>query len=269
MSQYYKLHYKGHIFYAKVDDTESDGTVTIRVGGPRVKCVTLHMYADENYIYLQDLFYDHLCSLEGSLEKSVGTTYLVQAALLLCHKLNPSIARVELTDQSVVRCDNRGKVLPLPEVYMLLYGNTWYASKFQVHIHNWSVQAKKKYTQLALLLKEKPKMNFEDLWVSYLSMNFAENRKSYVQYKYNVATSWYEFFQSIRENNCVYWFDWVRNLFLKLSKGLALSGSSWCFKIQYSEAIVIEQTEEIVILIVQTRSVRLFGGYSAKSRRKT
>lgn len=265
MTSYYKLHYKNNVFYAQVDDDESDGTITLRVGGSKIFCVTVHIFTKEKYAYLQDLFHDALCTLEGALEKSIGTIHLVEAAVAFCKMKYPYITHIELTDQSIIRCNERGKVLPLPEVYMLLYGYTWYENKFNAHVHGLDSRMTKKLTKLRNLLASKPHMSFNKLWSSYLSLNFSKDSKDHIAEKYSFANTWHDFFKSIRENNCVYWFDWVRNLFLELSKGLSLTGLSWSFDIPLHAKLIIEETSKIKpVVATQTRRLRLFGGYSRK-----
>lgn len=260
--KYYNVTYKSRNFYAKVQMIDTN-TTEIMLGGSSHKCVTVHVYNDEEYVYLSALLYDSLCVLKGDLERKQGTVDMLNAALLLCKNLFPTKKYIQYSDDSVIRCDN-SRILPLPEMYMMLYGKTWYQPFFDVvPMHT---PDKVKYVQQ--VLKDKPSMQWNILWGKFLSLNFSTDMMAVIRNKYLNASSWHEFFKSIKDERCTYWQDWVIPLFNTLSKNHRLRCTLWCMSFPKKGDRTIKSTTRMSEITPKYSWTRFFGGSTTRYMQK-
>jgi hypothetical protein len=203
--------------------------------------------------------YDSLCVLKGDLERKQGTVDMLNAALLLSQNLFPTKKYIQYSDESIIKCDNN-KILPLPEMYMMLYGKTWYQNFFDVK--PMTNTAEVIYVQQ--VLSEKPSMQWNVLWGKFLSLNYPHDMMSDIKDKYLKASSWHEFFQSIKDERCTYWQDWVIPLFNVLSKNYRLRGKLWYMSFPPKSKINIEKTTKTPEITPSYIGSRLFGGSTSR-----
>ena len=107
-------------------------------------------------------------------------------------------------------------------------------------------------------------MEWTTLWDRFLSLNFPPQMTKHVKEKYVSASSWHTFFQSIKDDRCKYWTDWVIPLFHVLAKGFHIRGTSWRMSFQPVAEVDIEETSKLKSLKPNYTGVRLFGGSTRK-----
>lgn len=260
MTQYFCLTFHGNKFYAQVQDIY-DNTTEISVGGSTPRCVTIHVFHDEKYVYLLELLYDSFCNLDNNLVKKQGTIAMIHAAFALCKHLFPDKTSIHFTDESVIKCQNDNS-LPLPEVYLMLYGKTWYQTHFDAKINK---KYERKLQNLQNVLQAKPTMKWDLLWSRFLSMTFPTNVKDTIHQNFIHASSWHEFFLSIKDNRCKYWRDWVIPFFNTLFKGKRIRGTEWHMPFPNTSDVVIAPCRKMKTTIRPTyNGVRFFGGSTIK-----
>lgn len=261
--KYFQVTCTNHAFVASYVKHDSNW-YEIRHGGTQKKCIIIHIYPRDKYCTLIDAFHDKECNINGDLPPKNGTVEMIHAGIVLCKNLHPKLKYMSIQDESVIKCGN-GKQLPLGDVYMLLYGQTWY----QKYLHATPVQISDCVSHLSRILHKPPKMKWDDLWDTYLRLGFNDDQKVLVQQKYSTAQTWHEFFQSIRENNCVTWCDWIGLLTKTLARGTTMTGSIWhidissgsiwtCFTITEVDKPPVKPSRPTYIVR------RLFGGRNRK-----
>lgn len=237
----------------------------ILLGGARRKCIIVHIYPKDEFCTLIDAFHDKECNLTEDLPKKSGTIEMISAGIALCKKLYPKLKYMSLQDESVIKCGN-GKNLPLSDVYMLLYGQTWYQNYFNAT----PVQILPQISRLSKMLRKKPHIEWDTLWNNYLRLGYPNSDKNIIKHKYHSVQSWHEFFQSIRENNCVYWYEWLSLLTKTLAQGTTITGSIWNINIDESNDntinCIIKQIEKPTTKLTKQTHVQrlLFGGRTRK-----
>lgn len=258
--QFYKVTYNQRSFvasYVQIEDT----IFRVRFGGIKQRdCLTIHIYPNEKYCCLVDAFHHKDCSIDNELPKKDGTVDMILAAVQLCKHLHPSLQYMTLQDESVIKCKN-GKQLPLPDVYMLLYGQTWY----QKHL---GATPEDKKTEIALVseyLKGKPNLIWKEIWDDYLSRGFKHEDELRLYDIYNTSDSWHMFFNRIRDDNCSTWQEWVWLLMKRFTRVYTITGTIW--RISLKGVKVIASFDEIEeppkhIMRPTYRGRRLFGGRS-------
>lgn len=187
---YYKITYNGKSFVASYE-RQGNHFFRVRLEG----CITIHIYSDKNCCYLIHAIHHKECSLDNE-------TYIrdmIFATLQLCKHLHPTLKYMILQDDSFIQCQN-GKQLPLPDVYMLLYGQTWYQKHF-------GATPEDKKAEIALVseyLKGKPSVQWKEIWDEYLSRGFKHEDEVRLHDVYNTSQSWHVFFNRIRhgKNGC-------------------------------------------------------------------
>lgn len=258
--EYYKLTINNRQFSASVNKLD-EHWIEILVGGAKIKCVTIHVYIDDNTASLASIHHDDLCVLDGTLPTKVGTHDLLTAALQLCIYLYPAIPCISLQDESTIKCGD-GQHLPLPEVYMMLYGETWYQKMFNAQPKH----DKKTMHHIQQRLLSKPDVSFEVLWSRYFSKGYPNNKRKTIHDLYISSTSWCEFFRSIRHNNCEHWQAWIYKFF-KETFHMSIRGTTWIIKPPNDTSIVIEKSlPPKVTLKPRYTGIRLFGGGGAIMR---
>jgi len=148
-------------------------------------------------------------------------------------------------------------------VYMLLYGQTWYQKYFNAT----AVQISDQIVHLSRTLRKKPKMNWHTLWSEYLQLGFPDDTADRVKQKYDAAQSWHEFFESIKSNNCITWYEWVSLLTKTLARGTTITGSIWHISLEkYNATCTITKIEKLQVTLTRPTYVqrRLFGGRTRK-----
>jgi hypothetical protein len=253
----YIITYQGRKFYAQVQEID-DNTTEIVVGGRSKRCVSIHVYADESYVYLSELLYDSLCSMTEDLEKKSGTVSLLHASLLLCKYLYPNKREVRFTDESVIKCGG-DNVLPLPEVYMLLYGKTWYETYFDVKLEHKNQQVK--LNQVRQLLSSRPTLTWDVFWTKFLSVDYHKRDEEILKEKYTMSSTWHEFFEHIKNDRCKKWLNWVLAFCDYMFKGFRLRGTSWKMSFPEDE-VIISPTKKLRSMYQKPSytGMRLFGG---------
>lgn len=256
---HYNVKFGNFNFLADVDEID-DNTTEVRVGGSDKFCVVIHVYNDEDYIYISELIYDSSCCLSQNLPKSEGTIALLNASLSLCKNLFSTKRFATLTDESVIKCGH-GKILPLPEVYVLLHGTTWYSSKFGATPYEWSRSKRNAFDTLIHTLSQPPSLSWDVVWGKYLSNDFSQDAYNEVKLAFQQSSNWHEFFNKIRRDNCTTWYTWIRSLFRILSKDMVLTGTTWKinlpkYDVEYS---VVEKPKKTIKPSYQ--GLRLFGGH--------
>lgn len=258
-SSYYTITYHGNKFYAQVYSID-DNTTEIIVGGNLTKCVTIHVYDDEKYVYLLEVLYDSFCNLDNNLIKKEGTIIMLHASFALCKYLFPDKTSIHFTDESAIKCI-RNNSLPLPEVYMMLYGKTWYQTNFDVTIDK---KNEIKLGEIQSVLQKKPGMKWDILWSKFLSITFPHDEKDKIHQHYMKALTWNSFFQSIKNDRCQYWQHWVIPLFNVLSKGFHLRGTEWHMKFPHYHEVMIIPTKNVKQIKPKNTRLQLFGGSTRK-----
>jgi len=257
--QFYTITHNRRLFYGQVQRID-ENTTELLVGGAAMKCVSIHVYDDEDYVSLSELLYDSLCTLDDDLlPRHSGTIDLLNASLLFCQRLFPDKHTIRFTDESVIKCAN-GKILPLPEVSLMIYGQTWYQRHFDVKLF----QDQKRFKAIQGVLAGKPALPWGILWSNYLSTGFQSSQESHLRDNYHTARNWHEFFSEISRDRCQHWYDWTLKLFALLSKNFNVRGTTWKMSFPKSQDdFTINQTEKMVkTLRPRYSGPRMFGGHT-------
>lgn len=127
---------------------------------------------------LDHLSYYKRCSKDKDLLKGTGTQEMLQTILKLCIEHFPNIKKVVFNDVSFFECNNQQILLSV--YYLLLYGETWYESKFGAKI----AENKNKLCKFKALLNEKPQNNI---------FSFYDSSKEY--------TNWHTYFRTMSCEN--------------------------------------------------------------------
>lgn len=253
--QYYQVTYNKQTFIASLNHHDKNW-YEILLGGTAKKCVNVHVYPSDKYCTLIDTHHDKSCNITNDLRNKTGTRDMIFAAIHLCKKLWSGLEYMTLQDESVIKCGN-GKHLPLGDVYMFLYGRTWYQTHCNARPMNIDVRF------LSKTLRAKPTIEWDTLWKDYLSLGFTDNSRYHIQQQYEAASSWHDFFESIREGNCETWIDWVLLLMKTLARGFTISGTIWQINIaKVKGAVTISEIDEPPKPIMRPSYTgrRLFGG---------
>lgn len=237
-----------------------DGNTTeILVGGAAMKCVSIHVYDDEEYVSLSELLYDSMCSLDDELPQHSGTIDLLNASLLFCKTLFPTKKSIRFTDESVIKCGD-GKILPLPEVSLMLYGKTWYQRYFGITL----LHDRVRFQAIQRTLAGKPQLPWDVLWANYLSSGFPSSEKNLIREMYQGAQTWHDFFFAIRRDRCRHWHEWALKLFALLSKDFHVRGTTWKMSFPDHDASFMHTPTEKLAKTLQPNysRPRLFGGHT-------
>lgn len=219
--QFYKVVFNHYTFIASHVEHD-DNWFEVFLGGPSKKCVMIHIYPEDHYCTLTDVHHDKQCNMYADLPNKSGTRDMIFAGMHLCKLLYPSLTHMSLQDESAIRCGG-GVTLPLGDVYMLLYGKTWY----QTYCDAQPMNNRDNIVRLANTLSQKPTYEWKTLWKDYLSLGFVASLEPIIRQQYEFAESWHAFFQSIRDENCKTWPHWV-SLFMKVvSRGFSIQGTMW------------------------------------------
>lgn len=150
---------------------------------------------------LDHLNYYKRCSKDKDLLKGSGTQEMLQSILKICIDHFQDIKKVYFNDVSFFECNN--KQILLSVYYLLLYGETWYESKFGAKIQDNKDNLKK----FKKLLKEKPQKNIFSFY----------DAKEY--------TDWHEYFKTM---NCETMMEHKREI--DKVAGIRFMYSSWYIK---------------------------------------
>lgn len=198
---------------------EEENLYEILLGGYNFKCVIIHVYPDDKYCSLTDLHHNKECNLTLNLLNKSGTIDMIVAGIHLCKFLFPHLEYMSLQDESVIKC-GEGQHLPLGDVYMLLYGQSWYQRYL-------NALPEKNTSRLVTVLKSKPTMKWKVLWTDYLARGFSAEHEQKLHQIYDKSISWHTFFQQIRGDNCRTWKDWISVFVKKMSGGFTITGTIW------------------------------------------
>lgn len=219
-AKFYSVTYNGHTFHASLTEHDTNW-YEILLGGSLKKCVIIHIYPKDRYCSLIHVHHDKSCNLAHDLGVKSGTRDMIAAGIHLCKGLFPSVAYMTLQDESVIKCGH-GVHLPLGDVYMLLYGKTWYQTYCDAQPMN-----PESLTHLTKTLSHPPEMEWKKLWGTYLAHGFAADNEDQIHKEYRMASSWHAFFQQIRDGNCKTWVKWIGLLMKALARGFTIAGSMW------------------------------------------
>lgn len=262
--QYFQITINNTFFNASLSEND-DNWYEILVGGSRVKCVIIHVYPKDKYCSLISMYHDKECNLSNDLPNKIGTRDMIFAGIHLSKFAFPSLEYMSLQDESTIKCGGNIQ-LPLGDVQMLLYGQTWY----QRHCGADPVD-KTSVERVQKILKHKPHIPWDRLWDNYLSHGFKSNVKKNIQNKYESSQTWHEFFQSIQDDNCNTWSKWIGFFMKMITRGYnPINGSMWTIDMKklQKNTVTIKQIDKPPKQLSRPTYTgrRLFGGQLGKRK---
>lgn len=112
----------------KVDfEKQKSGDLQFIIWNPDRPCLTIYIHKDLKTAILNDVEYSPKCSIDGIMIRGEGTREMLEFAFELAKKYGAE--RMELNDQSSIRCVN-GEKVKLGAFYFIRYGMTWYEKHF-------------------------------------------------------------------------------------------------------------------------------------------
>lgn len=214
----------------------------IEYGDPnnrRGPCILLTYSKDSKIIKLNHIDYYKNCAKDKDLLRGTGTQEMLQTALKVVIKMFPDITRVILNDVSNFECN--GDDILLSIYYILLYGETWYESKFKAKLTD--INKRVSLDKFKLLLQEKPRKNIFSFYDSNIRCN-----------------TWYEYFNILKQKyGCSFMLDYKKEI-----------ESVANFRFIYSEWYIHKKF--IVDYVFSIKSIKrinnnLSGGFIAKLRK--
>lgn len=110
----------------KIEYFDDDDETQLTIWNPDRPCIVIVLIKELETAVLNLVEYDQRCTIDGRMEKGVGTRKMIQFALDLIKEAGAK--KVELSDKSSVICD--GKKIKLGPMYFLKNGQTWYEKYF-------------------------------------------------------------------------------------------------------------------------------------------
>lgn len=199
--KYYKVRVDNLVFYTKVEYHSEDKRTVIQFGSAKFKdCLSIHVWSRRKVAELHGLIYNRMCSINMPLPKGDGTVRMVKAALLFAIQQFPHIRTFELTDVSQIPCGKKKMKISLSDFYFVTRGVSWYEGKFG------AVLASTKYDMLKEEFRQKPHLDFDDLWEQYLQdgRSLYKHDKRHYAKMYRESPSWFAFLQEwFHQEGCV------------------------------------------------------------------
>jgi hypothetical protein len=143
----------------KIEYFDDDDETQLTIWNPDRPCIVIVLIKELETAVLNLVEYDQRCTIDGRMEKGVGTRKMIQFALDLIKEAGAK--KVELSDKSSVICD--GKKIKLGPMYFLKNGQTWYEKYFGFQpIRNKELYLKSKKIREELDLTDNPCSYFTD-----------------------------------------------------------------------------------------------------------
>jgi hypothetical protein len=143
----------------KVEYFDDETETQLTIWNPDRPCIVIVLLKDMEMAVLNVVKYDQRCTIDGRMEKGVGTRNMIKFALDLIK--NAGAKSIQLDDDSTVKCN--GKNIKLGPMYFLKYGVTWYEKYFGFQpLQNKEIYKRAKDIQKTLGLEDKPCDYFTD-----------------------------------------------------------------------------------------------------------
>lgn len=195
---------------------ETDNSITIYVGNPRIYCIDVQLLKMINGdLYdrgnLSKIRWDKVCSLDDNFEKGTDSTMLLKLVISYIHSTYPMVKTLRFTDMSTKECDD-GSNINLAALKYLTVGKTWYEDNFGATIDE---ERKAFYDTLGRQLLEKKHNTSWDKLKTVVPVNKLGIPEDEVKSLYTKATTWQDFFNPIiqrigKVQGCITfspWFD--------------------------------------------------------------
>ena len=208
---------------------------TIRTGGD-YKCVTIsYKYQNNTPISasIPLLSYEPECAVGSSLQKGTGTETLIKTAISYAYSQETSVPLFTFDDTSHIDCfeidltikppRKQRKPLNLAYLSIAYYGKTWYERTFHAKMSDETKYARYR-NSLSFLTDPSTKVDFR----RFLELVQPTNEQIlYLEQKYNSASTYREFFNSIpRSQRCDQLFGWI-NPFMRYYLADVFSEKGW------------------------------------------
>lgn len=208
-------------------------TCIFTMGGVYDECINITIKTDNKRRvgYISYIKYEPECSLTAALERGGGIVEMVKLALQFVNKIYPEITTFELRDTSNIECDNIdmttspprkvNKPLSLSNLYILLYGKTWYELHFNAEMVDKEIyNIYKNSTQIFGLTIKNP----IDTIATYINDT---DKLTQLQQYYDANKTWHDFFNKIpRKRRCELLYNWIPN-FVRIHIGELHQHNMW------------------------------------------
>ena len=195
-SQYEKnllLRVGSHIY--RLSARTSEFSTMIYLGGHTTQCIECQVFPTNPIGNLVKIAYDERCSLSGMFERGSSIKQLLAVLLSYLQKYYPYVTALSFTDASSRDCGSK-HTIQLASFYYLLYGKTWYMQNMA-----------------AVFAKSADTMRFQKANTSFQARKATMTWEEFDRYitakhplseemmkeLYNNASSWSEYFQSLRD----------------------------------------------------------------------
>lgn len=136
----------------KVEYFDDESELQLTIWNPDRPCIVIVLIKDMETAILNMVEYDTRCTIDGKMEKGVGTRKMIQFALQLIKNAGAKV--VQLDDRATVIC--KGKEIKLGPMYFFRNGQSWYEKYFGFQpIRNKDLYVKAKAIQKTLGLENK------------------------------------------------------------------------------------------------------------------
>jgi hypothetical protein len=241
---YFSLKAHPYTFYATIKKFKDHDMIHV---GARTRCVTVRYDHKIHSFTLLVAQYDEHCTLDGCMDKGVGTIRMMKVAFTFLRRQYPRAkSTICFEDKSTIECANKRR-LSLSYFYLAIHGKTWYEEKFGAQpILKFSDTYKEEKKRLFQYIDSKPP--YSDI------MRFASlPLREYLQPIYKLNTHVRTFILAINdEYDCAMFLDWLPQMIAMCMP----------FIVTYTWEINLDanQTDFVVSQLSERPSEVIFGG---------
>lgn len=213
---YFLLQSHPYTFYAVVKAFLNHNHDMIHVGGKK-KYVTIRYDHIESEFTLLVAPYDEHCTLEGCMDRGIGTIRMMKAAFTFLKRRYPHAKKeIVFSDNSTIECKNL-KRMQLSHYFLAVHGMTWYEAKFGAFPTKECIQTyQTEQRMLMTLLDTKP--TFESF------MTFTPSKvQDFLQPFYAKSKNLRDFVKRCtNQYDCVMLLPWLPTIVVKCMPNLVL-----------------------------------------------
>jgi hypothetical protein len=159
---------------------------------------------------MYEIEYNKACNKDSTLQSGQGTRDMIYLAMNVVQTLCPWVTSFSLRDASARMCQSNGPEINLSDMYIALYGKTWYENHFKAKIQNYDT-----YELYRKLLKKLKSKTFKiaspyERFSRAFNLNFTED----IIIIYNKSLTFKEFFEKLnntipKEDLCLLLQSWI------------------------------------------------------------